>query len=102
MAPALQAAAYTLTWISIIMTTFVVVYPEWKINDVEGEIVEVIRRTQGLWTKCAWFPAGNYQCEDFDKFFIDLPRAILGARVCCILTKNLATTACHRGQKVCG
>merc|ERR1719350_185705 len=83
---ALQGAAYALTWISITMTTFIIVYPEWRINDVEGEIVEVIRRTQGLWIKCAWFPAGNYQCEDFDIFFIDLPKAIIGARVCCILT----------------
>lgn len=78
---ALQGGAFTLTWITIGLTLFVIVYPCWRINDTEGEIVEVIRRTQGLWIKCAWFPQGNYNCEDYDRFFIDLPPAITGARV---------------------
>jgi len=79
-------AAFILSWASLALTIVAVAIPDWRINDVEGEVVELIRRTQGLWTKCAFFPTGNWQCEDYDRFFIALPAAITGARVFSVIS----------------
>lgn len=76
---------FFLSFISISLTITTIALPDWRVNDVEGEVVELIKRTQGLWVKCAFFPTGNWQCEDYDRFFIALPGAITGARVFSIL-----------------
>lgn len=81
-----KMAAFLLSWASMALTIVAIAIPDWRINDVEGEVVELIRRTQGLWTKCAFFPTGNWQCEDYDRFFIALPAAITGARVFSVLS----------------
>lgn len=75
-----------MSFISLGLTIATIALPDWRVNDVEGEVVELIKRTQGLWVKCAFFPTGNWQCEDYDRFFIALPAAITGARVFSILS----------------
>lgn len=82
---ALQFISFFISWLSLGLTIACIAMPDWRVNDVEGEVVELIKRTQGLWTKCAFFPTGNWQCEDYDRFFIALPAAITGARVFTIL-----------------
>merc|ERR1711981_1539938 len=77
----LKFLGFFLSFISLGLTIATIALPDWRINDVEGEVVELIKRTQGLWVKCAFFPTGNWQCEDYDRFFIALPAAITGARV---------------------
>lgn len=77
----IKFAGFALAWISLGCTITTIAMPDWRVNDVEGEVVELIKRTQGLWVKCAFFPTGNWQCEDYDRFFIALPAAITGARV---------------------
>lgn len=81
----LKFLGFFLSFISLGLTIACIAIPDWRINDVEGEVVELIKRTQGLWVKCAFFPTGNWQCEDYDRFFIALPAAITGARVFTIL-----------------
>lgn len=77
----LKFLGFFLSFISLGLTIATIALPDWRINDVEGEVIELIERTQGLWVKCAFFPTGNWQCEDYDRFFIALPAAITGARV---------------------
>ena len=72
---------FLLGFISLALSITCVALPDWRTNDLEGEVVELIRSTQGLWVKCVFFPTGNWQCEDYDRFFIALPAAITGARV---------------------
>lgn len=72
---------FLLGFISLALSITCVALPDWRKNDLEGEVVELIRTTQGLWLKCVFFPTGNWQCEDHDRFFIALPAAIIGARV---------------------
>ena len=81
-----QWVAYILCWISTILTVGCIALPDWRKNDVQGEVVETIIRTQGLWWKCTFFPTGNWQCDDYDRFFIALPTAVIGARVFCMLS----------------
>lgn len=81
MQEAIKAVGFLLSFLNIGLTIACIALPDWRVNDVEGEVVELIQRTQGLWTKCAFFPTGNWQCEDYDRFFIALPAAITGARV---------------------
>ena len=78
---AYKSISFVLAFANLGLTIAVISLPDWRINDVEGEVVELIKRTQGLWTKCSFFPTGNWQCEDYDKFFIALPNEIIGARV---------------------
>jgi len=78
---ALKYVGFFLSFVSLGLTIACIAVPDWRVNDVEGEVVELIKRTQGLWVKCAFFPTGNWQCEDYDRFFIALPAAITGARV---------------------
>jgi len=78
---ALKGLAFLMSFMNLALTITTIALPDWRVNDVEGEVVELIKRTQGLWTKCAFFPTGNWQCEDYDRFFIALPAAITGARV---------------------
>lgn len=82
----LKFLGFFLSFVSLGLTIATIALPDWRINDVEGEVVELIKRTQGLWVKCAFFPTGNWQCEDYDRFFIALPAAITGARVFSILS----------------
>ena len=58
-------AGFGLAWLSLGLTITCIALPDWRVNDVEGEVVELIKRTQGLWVKCAFFPTGNWQCEDY-------------------------------------
>jgi len=81
MQEAVKVLGFLLAFINLSLTISCIALPDWRVNDVEGEVVELIKRTQGLWTKCAFFPTGNWQCEDYDRFFIALPAAITGARV---------------------
>ena len=78
---AYKSIAFFLSFVNIVLTFICLTSNNWKINDVEGEVVESIKRTQGLWTKCSFFPTGNWQCEDYDKFFIALPAEIIAARI---------------------
>jgi len=83
---ALKYLGFIISFASLGLTIATIALPDWRVNDVEGEVVELIERTQGLWVKCAFFPTGNWQCEDYDRFFIALPAAITGARVFSILS----------------
>lgn len=74
-----------MAWISLLLSIATIAIPDWRKNDVQGEVVETIIRTQGLWWKCTFFPTGNWQCDDYDRFFIALPTAVIGARVFCML-----------------
>ena len=64
---------------------FITCFPEWRRNDPQGDLIETIVRTQGLWMSCISYPTGNFACEDFDRFFIALDSAIIGSRALCIL-----------------
>ena len=77
---------YILAWIALLLSIATIATPEWRKNDVQGEVVETIIRTQGLWWKCTFYPTGNWQCDDYDRFFIALPTAVIGARVFCMLS----------------
>ena len=50
--------------------------PFWRRNDLEGEVLESIRRSSGLWTKCTYLSTGNWNCDAYDRFFIGLPAAL--------------------------
>ena len=54
----------------------VCILPYWRRNDLEGEVLESIRRSSGLWTKCTFLATGNWNCDAYDRFFIGLPAAL--------------------------
>lgn len=62
------------------------IMPFWRRNDLEGEVIESIRRSSGLWTKCTWLSTGNWNCDAYDRFFIGLPAALQAARALTIIS----------------
>ncbi|XP_039269113.1 claudin-7-like [Styela clava] len=73
--------------ICVLVTTFV---PEWRRNDPAGEVLESIVRHQGIWVRCIAYPTGQWQCDDYDAFFLGLPMQLQVAR-------GLSVTACILG-----
>lgn len=63
----------------------VCILPYWRRNDLEGEVLESIRRSSGLWTKCTFLATGNWNCDAYDRFFIGLPAALQAARALTII-----------------
>ena len=45
----IQLVGFVLMVAAAIMTICICVFPEWKTNDTQGEVIETIRRSQGLW-----------------------------------------------------
>lgn len=78
---AYKTLAFVLSFVNLGLIITCITLPDWRVNDVEGEVLEYSKRTQGLYTKCTFFATGNWQCEDYDKFFIALPTEIVAARV---------------------
>lgn len=68
------------------MTFTAACLPYWRSNDIEGEVIETIRRSSGLWTKCTYISTGNWNCDAFDRFFIGLPPALQAARALTIIS----------------
>ena len=73
----LQVVGVLLTLICFILTFIAACLPYWRSNDIEGEVIETIRRSSGLWTKCTFirfvrfFARGlsGWQKLDKDKWF---------------------------------
>ncbi|CAK8675126.1 claudin-1-like [Clavelina lepadiformis] len=70
-------------FICIMVTTFV---PEWRRNDPTNEVIELIVRREGIWSRCIAYPTGLYQCDDFDRFFVGLPGPLQAARALACLS----------------
>jgi len=81
----LQVVGVLLTLICFILTFIAACLPYWRSNDIEGEVIETIRRSSGLWTKCTFISTGNWNCDAYDRFFIGLPAALQAARALTII-----------------
>ena len=73
---ALQVISLMLCIMCFILIILTCVMPFWRRNDLEGEVLESIRRSSGLWTKCTYLSTGNWNCDAYDRFFIGLPAAL--------------------------
>jgi len=59
--------------------------PEWRKNDMQGEVIEMQQRKQGIWWNCMFYSTGQWHCDDFDRFFIGLPAELQTARALMII-----------------
>ena len=46
-----ELIGFLLSMCGLVMTIVACSLPEWKTNDMEGEVIESIRRSSGLWSK---------------------------------------------------
>ena len=51
---AVQVICVFLSIIAFALTFIACCLPYWRSNDIEGEVIETIRRSSGLWTKCTY------------------------------------------------
>merc|ERR1712127_830937 len=63
-----------------IISVYICIYPGWRRNDPQGDVIENIIRSQGPWFQCTHYTTGSWQCDDYDQFFISLPAVIQGSR----------------------
>jgi len=82
----LQLLGFVLSLVGTIMTICICVFPEWKVNDTQGEVIESIRRSHGLWISCMTMSSGHWQCDEHDQFFLGLPAPLQTARACVCLS----------------
>ena len=78
----IQLVAFVMMMAAAVMTICICVFPEWKTNDTQGEVIETIRRSQGLWISCMTMSSGHWQCDQYDQFFLGLPAPLQCARAC--------------------
>ncbi|XP_039273081.1 claudin-7-like [Styela clava] len=76
----LQVCGYGVTIIGWLMAIITCALPSWRKNDLEGEVIESIIRTTGLWVRCTHQATGHWTCNDYDSFFLGLPVPLQGAR----------------------
>lgn len=78
----LQLFSLILAFISTGMIIYIICSDRWAMSDIEGTVLEAVRRGNGLFYKCSLtFSDGKDACEDYDTFFVSLPPAILGSRI---------------------
>jgi len=78
----LQLVALVLSFLSTGMLIYIICSDQWMINDIEGTVLESVRRSSGLFYKCSLTLSDSKDaCEDYDTFFVSLPPAILGSRI---------------------
>jgi len=76
----LQVAGFCMAVVALIMAMVTCMEPHWKQNDRSGQVMENIRRFEGLWEKCTSSAVGINACDQFDHFIIGLPRLLLAGR----------------------
>jgi len=78
----LQMAALVLATLSTGLTIYIICSDQWMLSDIEGTVLESVRRSSGLFYKCSLTLSDSKDaCEDYDKFFVSLSPAILGSRI---------------------
>lgn len=81
----MQLAGFIMGLLSACGSLITCVMPEWRKNDMAGEIIEMQVRKQGIWWNCMFYSTGQWHCDDFDRFFIGLPAELQTARALMII-----------------
>lgn len=89
-----QLIGLMVTMMTFVLIIIACVLPFWRRNDLEGEVIETIRRSSGLWTKCTYLATGNWNCDAYDRFFIGLPPSLQGARALTIIAMMFSVFSC--------
>lgn len=76
----IEIAATICISIGCLMTCIAVGIPYWEKNDPEDTVNDNIIRHKGIWMKCVTYSTGNWECDDFNKFFLGLPAMLQAAR----------------------
>lgn len=82
----LQVCGFLMGLIGACGSLITCVMPEWRKNDMQGEIIEMQVRKQGIWWNCMFYSTGQWHCDDFDRFFIGLPAELQCARALMIIS----------------
>lgn len=87
----LQSIALFIVLLTTGANVFVTCSNVWMTNDIEGLVLESIRRTGGLFYKCTSEGNGKQACEDYDQFFVGLPTAFIIGRILMVSSVILST-----------
>merc|ERR1712135_208195 len=75
-----QLVGLAMSIIALALTMASTFMPEWRRNDPKDEIIESVIRHQGIWLRCLAYSTGQWQCDDYDAFFLGLPVQLQTAR----------------------
>lgn len=79
-ASGVEIAATTFITLGTLLTCVAVGIPYWEKNDPEDTVNDNIVRHKGIWVNCVTYSTGNWECDDFNKFFLGLPAMLQAAR----------------------
>lgn len=51
-----QLFGYMISMIGLLLTIIICARPNWRVNDLDGEVIESIRRSSGLWSRVSSLP----------------------------------------------
>jgi len=86
----MQLAGFILGSLAACGTLITCVMPEWRRQDMAGEVIEMQIRKQGIWWNCMFFSTGQWHCDDFDRIIVGLPPELQAARALMVLSCILA------------
>lgn len=82
---ALQLTGYISGLIGSALSLVVCVMPEWRRQDMVGEVIEMQVKKQGIWWNCQYFSTGQWHCDDFDRMLLGLPPELQAARALMVI-----------------
>jgi len=85
----LQIAGYFCGLLSAFFSLIVCAYPEWRKNDLQGQVIETQQVKQGIWWNCMHFATGQWHCDDYDRVLLGLPAELQAARALMVLSNVL-------------
>ena len=74
---------------SAFFSLIVCAYPEWRKNDLQGQVIETQQVKQGIWWNCMHFATGQWHCDDYDRVLLGLPAELQAARALMVLSNVL-------------
>lgn len=75
-----QVAALIIMFLGFLLTSIAVGIPYWEKSDPSDTVNDNIVNHKGLWLTCVSYSTGNWECDDFNTFFLGLGTMLQAAR----------------------
>ncbi|CAK8679849.1 claudin-7-A-like [Clavelina lepadiformis] len=76
----IEAINFVLLLVGFLMLILCVFLPYWRVRDQEQTVVDQIIYHDGIWLRCITYTAGNWQCDDYERYLFNLKASLNAAR----------------------
>lgn len=75
-----QLGGYILSLLAGICAVIAVGIPYWSRDTHNGQVIEAMGYSYGLWWRCVYVSTGHFTCDAYDRIFLGMPAEIQTAR----------------------